>query len=83
MLRTSSKVFAIVGVLLLGACSDDNNNDDEVVPPPPPAGPTAIQDTFGATFSTAFKADPNTADPIDVKPGDLIDASLTTDPTDF
>lgn len=82
MRRNTSRALLVASALLLAACSD---NDDKVVetPPPEPPAPTAIQDMFGTAFSTAFKADPLKAEPIDVNVGDLPEVSLTADPKDF
>ena len=68
-----------VPISTLAACG---GGADNTTPPPPPPTTVVQEDTFGAVFGMAFRADPN-ATPIEPKDGDIIPLSLTTEPTDI
>ncbi len=67
-----------IPISTLAACG---GGADNTTPPPPPPTTVVQEDTFGVTFGTAFRADPN-ATPIEPKDGDIIPLSLTAEPTD-
>ena len=79
--------FALAAVLVLGAglsaCSDNDDDVAVVVPPPvtptPPPAASRLEDQFGTSFGTLFRAGLNT-EPTDPAPGAVIALTLTAEP---
>ena len=69
-----------VPISTLAACG--GGADNTTPPPPPPPTTVSQEDSFGAVFGTAFRADAN-ATPIEPKDGDIIPLTLTAEPREI
>ncbi len=70
-----------LATLLAAALAACGGNDKAPAPPVVVTPPAAkLEDSFGANFGTAYRADPNT-EAKDPAAGDIVPLSLTTEPT--
>lgn len=82
MFRISPKIVVLAGALALAGCGGGGGGGDDDEEPEPPPTP-GVEEGFGSTFLTAYKA-AVTAEPIDVSPStNLPPVSFTTDPKNF
>lgn len=78
IMRRLMMVAGIGAAAMLAGCDGGGGDDGGGTG----GGGTAAEDSFGATFSMAFDADP-TAEPANPGRGDLPPVDPTADPVDF